>query len=139
MNSLPPGNSDLRLLLGRLGDALGDETELWAAYLFGSRARGEAGPDSDVDVAVLSARPVGLERLVTLEGKLERAVATRVQVVDLRRVVPWMALDVLRGVRFLVRDPASVDEYELYLLRRAGDLAPLERERRAVLLGRKSS
>jgi hypothetical protein len=28
-----------------------------------------------------------------------------------------------------------VDEFELYLMRRAGDLAPVERERRRMLLG----
>jgi hypothetical protein len=30
------------------------------------------------------------------------------------------------------------DEYDLYILRRAGDLAPLERERKALILGKNS-
>ena len=39
--------------------------EVAAVYLFGSVARGNGGPDSDVDVAVLYGRPVdaGLSRL----------------------------------------------------------------------------
>ena len=36
----------------RLARALASRDEVLEAYLFGSRARGRAGPDSDVDVAV---------------------------------------------------------------------------------------
>jgi hypothetical protein len=32
-------------------------------------------------------------------------------------------------------DPHRVDEYELYILRRGGDLLPLERERIRIILG----
>lgn len=32
------------------------------------------------------------------------------------------------------RDEHAADEYDLYILRRAGDLAPLERERMALTL-----
>jgi len=36
-----------------------DPEEIW---LFGSRARGEAGPDSDVDLMVIESEPFGPER-----------------------------------------------------------------------------
>ena len=42
---------DERLLV-RLARALAPRDEVLEAYLFGSHARGRAGPDSDVDVAV---------------------------------------------------------------------------------------
>ena len=42
----------------------------------------------------------------------------------------------MRGERLYARDAYWADEYELYVLRRAGDLAPLERERMAMILGR---
>jgi len=37
--------------------------------------------------------------------------------------------DILIVERIFSRDPYSAEEYELYILRRAGDLAPLEHER----------
>ena len=38
------------------------QREIQAAYLFGSTANGRVRPDSDVDVAVLLARPVATKR-----------------------------------------------------------------------------
>ena len=45
------GNVD-RQVLERLSRALAPRDEILEAYLFGSHARGQARPDSDVDVAV---------------------------------------------------------------------------------------
>ena len=39
-------------LFARLSHALASRDEVLEAYLFGSHARGQAGPDSDIDVAV---------------------------------------------------------------------------------------
>ena len=39
-------------LVARLSRALASRDEVLEAYLFGSHARGQAGPDSDIDVAV---------------------------------------------------------------------------------------
>jgi len=41
---------------------------------------------------------------------------------------------VIRGERIFAEDSYLADEYELYVLRRAGDLAELERERMAMIL-----
>jgi predicted nucleotidyltransferase len=43
---------DLDLLRTRLGVVLKEHDEVDLALVFGSRARAEAGPNSDVDVAV---------------------------------------------------------------------------------------
>jgi predicted nucleotidyltransferase len=40
-------------VLERLVDAARDDRDVLALILYGSRARGDAGPDSDVDVAVV--------------------------------------------------------------------------------------
>lgn len=109
--------------------------EVWAVYLFGSRARGEARPDSDWDLAVLGVRAIPVEQLIRWEEELEAALGHRVEVLDLRRADPFLALDVLRGKRLWARDPVAADEFELYILRRAGDLAHWERERRRWALG----
>jgi hypothetical protein len=59
----------------------------------------------------------------------------RVDLVILPEADPFLAADVVRGERLCAQDAYQADEYDLYVLRRAGDLAPLERERMALILG----
>lgn len=51
MQGRTPGAADAALV-ARLSGALEPRAEILEAYLFGSRARGQARPDSDIDVAV---------------------------------------------------------------------------------------
>ena len=60
-----------------------------------------------------------------------------VDVVCLPEADPFLAANVVRGERLYARDEYEADEYDLYVLRRAGDLAPLERERIALILREK--
>ena len=122
-------------IVERVSAVLEQEGDVVAAYLFGSFGSGEATPRSDVDVAVLFEKRQKLERILNLETKVESALGRDADLLDLRAASPFLALDVLRGSRFYCTDEIVADEYELYVLRRAGDLAPLERERRALLLG----
>lgn len=75
------GNPAVGDLLAHLGDALRDQREVAAAYVYGSMARGRATPLSDVDVAVVLAPGVepqargGLQR--RLIAVLERAAPGR--------------------------------------------------------------
>ena len=54
--------------------------------------------------------------------------------VALAEADPFLAANIIRGERLYALDPDEADEYELYVLRRAGDLAELERERMALIL-----
>lgn len=58
----------------------------------------------------------------------------RVDLVLLNEADPFLAAEIIRGERLFARDEHEADEYDLYILRRAGDLAPLERERMALVL-----
>lgn len=122
--------------------------EVDALYVFGSRANEvyaavrDSGPlrpsSSDVDVGVLamSARLSDPRERVRLAVALEDLLgATRVDLVMLPEADPFVAAAVVRGERLYARDRHAADEYDLYVLRRAGDLAPLERERMALILG----
>jgi predicted nucleotidyltransferase len=136
----------------RLADALKGlckQYHLVALYVFGSRAaeiavhvRGEAAgpaqPDSDLDIGVLPAR----ERRLPVEDRISLAMTLedlfsvgRVDLVILPEADPFLAANIVRGERLYVQDESQADEYDLYVLRRAGDLAPLERERMALILG----
>lgn len=59
----------------------------------------------------------------------------RVDLVCLRDADPFLAANIIRGERLFAVDEYRADEYDLYVLRRAGDLAPLERERLALIFG----
>lgn len=120
-----------------------------AVYVFGSRTgevaarvAGRAArvdhPGSDVDIGVLPSRgaltdPWERGGLVAdLEALFD---VPRVDVVILPDAPPFLALEVIRGERIHVADPDAEAHFELYALRRAGDLERFERARRAALLG----
>jgi uncharacterized protein len=69
-------------LLANLRGALRTEHNVRFAALFGSTARGEDGPGSDVDL-VIEMREGGLDRLIALELKLEEALGRPVDLVEL--------------------------------------------------------
>ena len=122
---------------------------LVALYAFGSRARKiaarlagdevyDAASGSDLDIGVLPASDVKLS--VRARVALSRALEDlfdvhRVDLVVLPEADPFVAANVIRGERLCTEDAYTADEYDLYVLRRAGDLAPLERERIALILG----
>ncbi|HXO18290.1 MAG TPA: nucleotidyltransferase domain-containing protein [Thermoanaerobaculia bacterium] len=109
------------------------DPRILALYLFGSRARQEEGEHSDVDVALLFREREPLRELLLLEDDLERQLGMPVDLVDAGRASAFLALDVIRGERIYCTDPDRCAEFELYVMRRAGDLAPFERERRRLL------
>jgi predicted nucleotidyltransferase len=108
--------------------------DIVGAYLFGSRSRGAESAGSDVDLAVLFDEPADLERTIAVEDELERALRLSVDLVDLARAGAFLALDAIRGERIFERDGRRLDELDLYIMRRAGDLAHFERARRRALL-----
>ena len=114
-----------------------------ALYLFGSRAqdildrtRGKrvssGTPGSDVDVGALPHREQRLtaRERVRLSMELEDLFGVeRVDLVVLSEADTYLAVDAIRGELIYSGDPDEQAEYELYILRRAGDLANYQRER----------
>ena len=108
--------------------------EVSAAHLFGSVARGTSGTASDVDVAVLLARPPadGLDGLpLDLEGELERLLAVPVQVVVLNRTPADLIHRVLRDGKLLV-DRALRIAFEVRARNEFFDLKPVLDQYRAI-------
>jgi predicted nucleotidyltransferase len=117
-------------------------------YVFGSRASeiaarvvGEqvalAHPESDGDFAVQVARRPdlgGFARgglLIDLEELFE---LPRADLVVLNDADPFIALEAIRGELLFCTDLDQQAEEELFILRRAGDLEPFEKERIRLML-----
>jgi predicted nucleotidyltransferase len=100
-----------------------------AVYVFGSVARGTAGIDSDIDVAVLfDAAPV--PRLdgprFTFEGDLERVLRRPVDLVVLNDAPVDLRSRVLRdGVLLVDRNRSARIAFEVRTRNEAFDLAPV--------------
>jgi predicted nucleotidyltransferase len=123
--------------------------DLDALYVFGSRAAEvcrlideglPAAPDtrSDVDIGILPPHSLVLpvDRKVAIATGLEDLLGvSRVDLVVLPEADPFLAVNVIRGERLFCRDTRRIDEYELFVLRRGGDLAPFERARQAMIGG----
>ena len=68
--NLPPSLAPQRETLARCLEAMNRVMPLRAVYLFGSHARGEARPDSDVDLCIVAD---GAERQLEAAGKWRKA------------------------------------------------------------------
>ena len=109
MQGRKPGGTDAALV-ARLSGALEPRAEILEAYLFGSHARGQARPDSDIDVAVY----IDEERAEDGDWGYRAELATAlmaalgeddVDVVVLNRAPVLLYHRVLRdGVRLISRD-----------------------------------
>lgn len=117
-------------IIDRLRTALSSRPEVREAYLFGSWARGEAQPHSDVDVAVF-VEPADLPSTMfgygaELATDLMAALATsRVDVVLLADAPPLLYHRVLRdGIRLLSRDLRETTVREGRALSRYCDYVP---------------
>jgi uncharacterized protein len=127
---------------------LAERFTLQIVYAFGSRAKEIAawpGPQqalpasaSDVDIGVKPPPGCRLKPLekVDIAQDIEDALGVpKVDLVVLPEADPFLAANIIRGERLYCTDTYLADEYELYILRRAGDLIPLERERIALIMG----
>lgn len=95
---------------GPLAEAL---PEAWAIYAYGSFARGDEGPLSDLDLAVLLPPRAEIPDKLGLVAHLSRAVGREVDLVNLREANLDLIHELLReGRQLLVRRPDDVLAWE---------------------------
>ncbi len=118
-------------------------------YVFGSQAKDVQGwidgvtavlpastADVDIGVKLQHGKTVSIQDKVQLTLALEDFFdVPRVDLVIFTDADPFLAANIVRGERLYAHDNHQADEFDLYILRRAGDLAPLELERIALILG----
>ncbi len=104
-----------------------------AIYQFGSQARGEARPTSDIDLAILARHPISAERLFEIAQDLAIRLHHDVDLLDLRTLSTVMRMQVLStGQRLGTLDDQAAAEFEMYAY---ADYARLNEERRDLLKG----
>jgi predicted nucleotidyltransferase len=106
--------------------------QAWAIYVYGSFARGDERPDSDIDLAVLLPPGATIPDKLGLIADVSRSVHREADIVDLRRVSLDLIHELLReGRQLQVRRPSEVlaweaeqmTDYALFQPRRTGILA----------------
>jgi predicted nucleotidyltransferase len=119
-----------------------------ALYVFGSRAMeiaarargGEERPErgsSDVDIGLLMPRDGSLderERVRLTAGIEDLLGVERVDLVVLGEASSFLAADVVSGELLVDVSPRETAEFELFALRRAGDLLPFQRSRVSAVI-----
>lgn len=113
MKDLTPMLTIERVLI----EVLSREEGLQLALLFGSFADGRAGPESDVDVAVMFEHALAAERKMHLIEQLAERTGRAVDLVDLHRVGEPLLGQILKGRRLIGSD----SEYTALTLRHLYD------------------
>lgn len=107
-----------------------------AAWVFGSRARGEERPSSDLDVAVILQSEAGAEVLSRVSAALTQRLGVETDVVDLAKSTPVLGFEVVTGGRRVFeRDALAADEAEERCLRAYLDTEHMRRVQHHYLYG----
>lgn len=125
---------------------LANRYDLQLIYAFGSRAKevfalihGKKASlppsSSDLDIGLKSHRPLSVEEKVKIAVFLEDLFGVpRVDVVMLADAPVMLALEIVQGELLFAQDDRHEAEYQLYIMRRAAELAPFERMKKDLIL-----
>jgi predicted nucleotidyltransferase len=123
-----PSDRQNDAIVSELRRALGETV---AVYRFGSTARGTATAASDIDIAVLARAPIDPARRFDLQEALAALVGADVDLADLARSSPVLAIQVItEGQLVHEGDPAARGAFED---RTFGAYTRLNEERRGIL------
>lgn len=80
------------------------EFDVCSLSVFGSTARGEEGPESDVDLLVRFRKPIGLSRLIKLEDRFAEILGRRVDLGTPSGLHPLIQNKVLQEAKLIYED-----------------------------------
>jgi predicted nucleotidyltransferase len=111
----------------RLRDRAATLPQIQLAVLFGSTARGQENPQSDVDLGLLL-EPYSPEARFQAEAELRRAAGTTVDVILLDAAPPLLAFEIARdGVLLFERSPGLWARFQARAMVSWWDWAPIAR------------
>ena len=104
---------------------------LIALYRFGSQAHGTAGPESDVDVAILAPEPLPPANLFDLQQELAALLHKDVDLIDLASAATVLRMQIIStGECLFSGDDQRREEFETRVF---SSYARLNEERRGIL------
>lgn len=106
---------------------------LRALYLFGSQAKGESRPGSDIDIAVMTYPPLAPMQRLDLAAELGVRMGCDVDVIDLATASTVLRSQVVSTGRRLyctTQDLADIESFETFVY---SDYARLNEERAGIL------
>jgi predicted nucleotidyltransferase len=124
-----------------VGKVCGD-SDVVAAYLFGSFARGDADRHSDIDIGILFDREYSIQEMMDISRRIQEETDTgrEIDVRPLSFDSPEFSFTVIREGVLLYQGSASKRaDLEQELERRYHDLKPLIREYREEMMERLTS
>lgn len=98
-----------------------DHLNVGMAFLFGSRARGKTGPESDVDIAIYLLPGYTRQNIYDIWNALEDMLRKKVDLLLLNDSAPLLAWSALKGKRLFIRDSNFYVQYMLDISREAED------------------
>jgi predicted nucleotidyltransferase len=98
---------------------LAKHKDIRLAILFGSQSRGQARPDSDIDLAVLGKGPLSAQRKTLLIAEISDTFGRPVDLVDLHTVGEPLLGQIFKGQRIV----GSAPDYAQLLTRHLVDTA----------------
>lgn len=108
--------------------------EMQALYVFGSRARGDARADSDLDLAVLTTTRLDPTRRFAAQRELSAQLDTDVDLIDLHAASSVLRSEVVNGGKLLFqRDAERTLAFEARVLGEYADLLDATRSLRAAV------
>jgi predicted nucleotidyltransferase len=117
-------------------------------YAFGSRAkeihgrvtgqtRRSSRSKSDLDIGIKSQKPLTVKEKVEIALFFEdRFDVPKVDVVVIPEAPSLLAYEIVTGELIYAKNENFEAEYQLYIMRRAGDLLPYERLKKEMILGK---
>jgi uncharacterized protein len=126
-------------IVAQAKETLCTEPGLRLAILYGSAATGKMRTDSDVDIALLFARPLGAERKMELKSRLESELQRDVDLIDLFSLSGTILKQVLHKGRVLIQTkPGELAGLIQKMIYNQADMMPyvsrtlIERQRRFI-------
>jgi len=107
--------------------ALEKYPEINTAYVFGSVAKGNAKPESDLDIAVQGDKPLTAEQHIALVGDLALATGRAIDLIDLKTAGEPLLGEILQGQRLLGEDAKHAELIKRHLFDSADFLPYVER------------
>jgi uncharacterized protein len=106
--------TDRKLILDTARDALlAAFPNVWSIYVYGSFARGDDSPQSDIDLALLLPPEEKIDDLLSIISEVSTRAHREVDLVDLRKVNDVLRREVLaEGQTLYVSQPDRVLEWE---------------------------